>query len=69
MDRTPVTSSNIMAIGYDPDSRVLEIEFRSGIYRYSSVPEAVFEGLMEASSHGRYFAQMIRGRFDFSRLA
>ncbi|WP_317445396.1 KTSC domain-containing protein [Streptomyces collinus] len=69
MNRMPVTSSNIRSVGYDADSELLEIEFRSGIYAYSSVPEEVYRGLMEASSHGRYFAQMIKNRFDFSRIA
>ncbi len=27
MDRTPVSSSNISAIGYDSDSEMLEVEF------------------------------------------
>ena len=41
MDRTPVQSSNIRSVGYDPASRTLEVEFHSsGLYQYSSVPEA-----------------------------
>jgi len=39
MDRTPVSSSNISAIGYDSDSEMLEVEFTNGaVYSYSGVP-------------------------------
>jgi len=50
MDRTPVRSSNIRAVGYDLASRTLEVEFQSrGVYQYSSVPENVYQGLMRAA--------------------
>lgn len=55
MFRTPVSSSNLTSVGYDPRSRVLEIEFHDGsVYQYSGVPESVYRGLMAADSHGRY---------------
>jgi hypothetical protein len=48
MTMQPVNSSNIAAIGYDPETQTLAIEFRSGgTYEYYDVPEQVFEGLME----------------------
>ncbi len=38
MDRTSVTSSNIRSIGYDPRSKILEVEFTSGdIYQYFNI--------------------------------
>jgi hypothetical protein len=41
MERTPVSSSNLVAVGYDPGSYTLEVEFHSGsIYQYSGVPES-----------------------------
>ncbi|MFH8339649.1 KTSC domain-containing protein [Streptomyces sp. AM6-12] len=69
MERLPVTSSNIISVGYEPAEMVLEIEFHSGIYRYFSVPESVHSGLMSASSHGRYFAHTIKDRYSFSKVA
>lgn len=60
MQRVPVNSSNIKAIGYDRDSLMLEIEFRTGrTYRYSNVPPHVYSGLMHAQSHGKYFQDYI----------
>lgn len=69
MIRKSVTSSDIRSIGYDDETRVLEIEFHSGgIYQYYSVPRAVYEGLMNASSHGKYFHGHIKGVFSYQRI-
>lgn len=56
MERTPVISSNIVSIGYDPGQRILEVEFlRGAVYQYFGVPSHVHQGLMNAPSHGKYF--------------
>jgi hypothetical protein len=69
IERTPVRSSDLSSVGYDPKSRILEIEFRSGgIYRYLDVPKEVFDGLLAAKSKGRFFAKEIRDRYRFERL-
>ncbi len=68
MERQPVSSSNISSIGYDLNSNVLEIEFIAGtVYQYFDVPEYVWKELMEAGSHGSYFAQNIKNVYSFSR--
>lgn len=69
MNRQAVTSSNIASIGYDADSQTLEIEFlNGGVYQYFDVPEYVHEELMNASSHGQYLAQNIKGVYRFSKV-
>jgi hypothetical protein len=56
MTRTPVSSSNLASVGYDPQTRTLEIEFLNrSVYQYSNVPESVDRGPMAAASHGSYF--------------
>jgi len=61
VNRTPVTSSNLRSVGYDPATQTLEIEFlKSGVYQYAGVPRSVYEGLMEANSHGSYFDQFVK---------
>ena len=68
IERTPVESSSLVSIGFARKAQILEIEFRSGaIYRYLGVPPAVFEELKKAESKGRYFAQAIRGKYEFRR--
>ena len=56
MNREPVTSSNLAAVGYDEATKTLEVEFKNGtIYEYYSVPMSVYAGLMSAPSAGKYF--------------
>lgn len=69
MDRIPVDSSNISSIGFDEESSTLEVEFHSGaVYQYFDVPLNVYEGLMNASSKGQYFAQHIKGYYRFVKV-
>lgn len=69
MERTPVTSSNIRAIGYDPDSQTLEVEFNHGaVYQYSGVPQGEHEGMMNADSKGIYLNANIKGRYSYMKL-
>ncbi|HEX6040495.1 KTSC domain-containing protein [Longimicrobium sp.] len=61
VQRVPVESSNIAAVGYVPERRVLQIEFVGGrIYEYAGVPSTVHDGLMRAPSKGTFFARHIR---------
>ncbi len=69
MERTPVTSSNIRAIGYDSDSQVLQVEFNDGaVYDYAAVPESDYDGLMGADSKGKYFNANIKNRYSHMKL-
>jgi hypothetical protein len=64
MNRIPVHSSNIRAVGYEPETRTMEVEFHSGgVYRYSGVPETIYQGLMQAASKGSYFHDHIKDRY------
>ena len=69
MDRIPVNSSDIQSIGYDLDTCVLEVAFlKGGIYQYDGVPIYVYEELMSAVSHGRYFAAHIKNVYPTRRI-
>lgn len=69
MERKPVQSSNIAAIGYNSNSLTLEVEFlNNSIYQYFDVPQNVYDDLMKASSHGQYLAQNIKGNYRYSRV-
>ena len=55
MRRVPVASSSVTSVGYDEESRTLEIEFTSGeTYQYFDVPAYVHAELMAAPSKGTY---------------
>ena len=69
MQRTPVNSSSVASVGYDPVTSVLEIEFRNGkVYRYRQVPRAAHRLLMQAPSIGRYVNEVIKPRFPVEFL-
>ena len=70
MERKHVSSSNLSSVGYDPDTKTLEIEFlNGGLYQYFDVPLNIYNGLMAASSHGTYFDQYIKkGGYRFKKL-
>ena len=42
MKRVPVSSSNLASVGYDPELRVLEVEFHNHtVYQYRNVPHHI----------------------------
>lgn len=68
MDMIPVSSSNLVAIGYDSNTATLRIVFHSGVYDYYNVPQNVFEGLLNASSKGKYHHAFIKNSYSYSKV-
>ena len=69
MQRQPVSSSDIAAIGYDAATETLEIEFKAtGVYRYFSVPKNVHEELVRTPSPGKFFLQHIKGKYAWEKI-
>jgi XTP/dITP diphosphohydrolase len=69
MQRIPVDSSDVVSIGYDAKTRVLEIEFGAGrIYRYTEVPADVHERFMRADSFGTFFNTFVSGHYRYDRV-
>lgn len=65
-----VESSMIHAVGYDAETRTLEVVFNKGnIYRYQDVPPEVHEGLMNAESKGRYMRANIIDVYPYYRVS
>jgi hypothetical protein len=61
MQRQMVESSNLRSVGYDAERSLMEVEFKNGsIYQYKGVPQAVYDELMRANSHGQYFNSKIK---------
>jgi KTSC domain-containing protein len=70
MDRTPLDSTTIASAGYDPETRVLEVQFCGGaICRYHLVPCSIYRDLLAADSKGRFFNRSIRRNFACEPLA
>jgi hypothetical protein len=83
MTRKPVKSSQLAAIGYDPISQTLEVEFTptrkqeaadhpGSIYQYSNVAPGDAARLEEAESVGSHFIKIIKAdpeRFPFKKIS
>lgn len=70
MHRTPVSSTNIRSIGYDPQSALLEVEFTSGdVYQYFNVPENLYQQFLRASSHGQFLNDNIRYNYRYQKVS
>jgi len=68
MKRQSVESSNLASIGYDEATQILEVEFKhGGVYEYYDVPIEVYEGIMNADSHGKFFAANIRNDYKYQK--
>jgi len=69
MERQRVSSSNLHSVGYDLQSKSMEIMFLGGgIYQYSGVTEDRYRGLMCAGSKGSYFASYIKDRYPTRKI-
>ena len=69
MQRYSVASSNIAAVGYDPATETLEVEFLSGsVYQYYNVPQNMYDQLMKEGSKGRFLNIYIKSAYPYSRV-
>jgi hypothetical protein len=69
MNRHPVSSSNIVSIGYDERTMTLEVEFHSGaVYQYYDVPVVIYRALMQAASHGQFLNAQVKGAYRYARV-
>lgn len=65
MDLQLIDSSMIHALGYDPATKTLAVQFNGtgDVWHYAAVPEAAYELLRGAESVGQAFGRHIRGRY------
>jgi hypothetical protein len=65
MKRQHVQSSALQSVGYDPENKILELEFRDsgGVWQYFKLPAKVYNKFMHAPSLGNYFVTKIKGKY------
>jgi hypothetical protein len=71
MRRLPVDSSSIATMGYDPEERILELEFRQTgeVYQYFDVPPEEYRAFLQAESKGTYLNQKFKRRgYRYARV-
>lgn len=68
VEMKPVKSSNICAIGFDPETKTLHVAFSNGsVYRYHDVDAEKHAALMKADSVGGHLNAHIKGAHKFSK--
>jgi hypothetical protein len=68
IELTPVSSSNVAAIGFDPETKQLHVRYKSGgTYVYHDVPAEKHEALMKAESKGKHLAEHIKGKHSHAK--
>ncbi len=69
MQYTDVKSSNISAIGYDPETLTLRVRFSNGAeWEYAEISEQKHQQFLEVKSIGRFFATAIKPKHEGHRL-
>lgn len=64
----PVSSSNVVAVGYDAENQVVYVQFLNGsTYAYKGVPEHEFENLRSAPSVGSYLNRNYKNVYPYER--
>lgn len=67
---TRVSSHMVYAVGYDRESRALEVVFQTGhIYRYEDVPYRVYRALLRAESKGTFMKAEVIGAYTETRIS
>lgn len=67
MRRVKLKSENLAEVGWDPQTRTLDVVFVKApdlLYTYQNVGMVKFVRLLTAESHGGYFERAIRSRPD-----
>ena len=63
----PVSSSNVAAVDYDEERRVLVVQYNSGgVYEYfPDVPREVYEGVLNAESVGKAMNELVKPNYQY----
>jgi len=69
LERQSVKSRILRSVGYDESTKILEIEFQSGvIYQFSGVPPKVHAELVHSDEIGKYFSEKVRPKFQTKQV-
>lgn len=68
-DMKQVYSSHIEAIGYDPDTAELHVQFKAGKKAaYADVPADIAQQVMNATSIGSALNLLVKNVYEFSYI-
>jgi hypothetical protein len=68
-EMTPVSSSNIAALGYDLATQTVYVQFlNNSLYIYKNVPDGEYQGLLNAPSIGSYLHRNFKNVYAYERI-
>ncbi|SDD60157.1 KTSC domain-containing protein [Mucilaginibacter pineti] len=70
MQRQYVESSALNSAGYDPNAKILELEFRDsgGIWQYFGFQPSTYKKFISSESLGNFFVTRIKGKYPELRI-
>ncbi len=69
MERKPIHSSQFKSAGYDPDKRILEIEFSTGsVLQFGGVSRQTADDFMRASSPQSFYRDRIEEEYTATKV-
>lgn len=69
MKLIPVASTNIKAVGYDPQAQKMHVQFASGhVYEHGGVSVLQHAQFIASESKGKHYAETFRNKFHVKRL-
>lgn len=75
MERQVVQSSQIHSIGFNPETKTMQVEFRSrkpkepnSVYEYQNVDPKDHNALMAAESHGSFWIRNLKTKYKGKKL-
>ena len=64
-----LNSTRIKSVEYNNSTEVLTIEFvKGGKYKYYSVPEIIYTGIIKSASPGAYFDNNIKLKYNHKKV-
>lgn len=70
LEWTPVRSSNVAAVAYNPTFARLFVRFKGGkTYAYDQVPKAIYDAFLVSPSKGRFVFYVLREKGTDSAYA
>jgi KTSC domain len=68
IERRAVKSSNVVSVGFCPDRKCVEVEYKGGgVYRYHDCDQKLFDDLMKAKSIGKFVHKHLKPK-KFTKL-
>ena len=68
MERDPVTSTNVVSVGYDATTETLEVEFKNGVYQYYNVPQPIYDQMITSESVGKFLHVYIKPMYPCAKV-